>query len=74
MINEYQNASDDWSDEVDKFDILMGKLHTIIEKVSDKQQFDLENRGFSQALKFTNEQLEKIITDLDALNNSSVIS
>ena len=42
VINEYQNASDDWSDEVDKFDILMATLHTKIENVSNKQQYDLE--------------------------------
>ena len=74
MINEYQTASSEWSDEVDKFDINMAKLHSIIEKVSNKQQFDLENRGLSAALRFTNEELQRIINDLEVISKTKNVS
>ena len=73
MVNEYQ-TQDDFTSEISKFDILMAKLDTIVEKISNKQQFDIDNRGYEAALKFTNEQLNTIINDLDKLNKSNVIS
>ena len=73
MVNEYQ-TQDDFTSEISKFDILMAKLDTVVEKISNKQQFDVDNRGYEAALKFTNEQLNTIINDLDKLNKSNVIS
>ena len=73
MVNEYQ-TQDDFTSEISKFDILMAKLDTVVEKISNKQQFDVNNRGYEAALKFTNEQLNTIINDLDKLNKSNVIS
>jgi hypothetical protein len=73
MVNEYQ-TQDDFTSEISKFDILMAKLDTVVEKISNKQQFDVDNRGYEAALKFTNEQLSTIINDLDKLNKSNVIS
>jgi len=72
-INEYQSMPD-FSDEVDKFDISIAKLHDVVEQITSKQQFDLDNQGYSHALRYVNHQLDKMVNDLDILNKSNVIS